>query len=163
MNLVVGSDGVLGTALMRILPDVKGTSRKPTALTLGRVWFDLGFDADLLPQCDVAYLCAGTKGFVNCEGNHAAFRSDVDGNIRVVKYLLKLGAFVVFISSDAVEWSNSGYGRNRAYVEMAIVMIPNVAIIRPSGFGEHNVENLAKLCAEVGEKKLEGVHYWGKR
>ena len=110
---------------------------------------------------DLAFLCAGTKGFAECEGNRAVFRSDVDGNIRLARYLLKQGTFVVFVSTDAVEWAlHTAYARNRFMVELAIGNEPNVAIFRPAKFTQETVAEVARVCAEVGLKRKEGLTRW---
>jgi len=108
----------------------------------------------------LAFLCAGTKGTEACENNRKAFRSDVDGNIRLARHLLLQGCFVVFVSTDAVEWSNSAYARNRWYVELAIGGLPNVAIFRPGKFDSSNVAEVAKACAEVGLNRIAGLTRW---
>lgn len=159
MNLVIGADGLLGSALMAILPGVIGTTRK--ADNDERVKFRLTDDPSVLPECSVAYLCAGTKGFRECEGNEAAFRADVDGNIRIAKHLLSRGTFVVFISAEGVQWASQyAYCRNRLLVEMALVMQPNTAIVRPGRFTSYNVGALAEFCSWVGGERRDGVHYW---
>jgi hypothetical protein len=108
-----------------------------------------------------AILCAGTKGYAENEGNRASFRADVDGNIRLAKHLLRQGTFVVFVSTDGVEWgAHTAYARNRLLVEMALIMQPNVAIVRPGKFDANNVGPLADLCIDVALRKREGLHYW---
>ena len=150
-SLIIGATGVLGSALHKLIPDTYAPTRKE---------YDLTDDPSSLPTVATAYLCAGTKGHQACEGNQAVFQSDVDGNIRLAKSLLKRGTFVVFVSSDAVEWWNSAYSRNRLLVEMALIMQPNVAIVRPGRFDGRNVGELAFFCRSVGHNRIEGVHYW---
>lgn len=151
MNLIIGATGILGSAIHKLLP---------SAYVPPRMEYDLTNDPACLPSVDVAYLCAGTKGHQACEGNEAVFQADVDGNIRLARYLLRRDTFVVFVSSDAVQWGNSAYSRNRLIVEMALVMWPHVAIVRPGRFDEKNVAALAKRCVDIGGARLEGVHYW---
>ena len=113
------------------------------------------------PYFESAYLCAGTKGYAENEGNRESFRADVDGNISLAKMLLRAGSFVVFISTDGVEWgAHTAYARNRLLVELALVMQPNVAIVRPAKFSKETVGPLADLCVRIGSKKIDGVHYW---
>lgn len=158
MTLIIGSDGLLGSTLLARL-DAIGTTRRSDIN--GRPTFSLDDDPAILPACSVAYLCAGTKGFRECEGNEAAFRSDVDGNIRIAKHLLRHGTFVVFISAEGVQWASQyDYCRNRLLVEMALIMHPNAAIIRPGKFTAENVSGLADLCAKVGTERLDGLHRW---
>lgn len=147
MNLVVGATGTLGYRLMQR----NGYEAYPTRLE--NEGYAFGYET--------AYLCAGTKGYAECEGNREAFRADVDGNIRLAKHLLRQGTFVVFVSTDGVEWgAHTAYARNRLLVEMALVMQPNVAIVRPSKFDKQTVGPLADLCIAVGEGRKEGLHYW---
>lgn len=110
---------------------------------------------------DLAFLCAGTKGTEACEGNTKAFRSDVDGNIRLARWLTKHGTFVVFVSTDAVMWAlHTAYARNRFMVEIAIGHLQNVAIFRPGRFDASNVAEVAKACAKVGLERIEGLTRW---
>lgn len=149
MILVTGSTGILGSAIMR---------RAVADEYFGRLE-----DEDFLNTSgyESAILCAGTKGTEACEGNRKVFRSDVDGNIRLARHLLKSGSFVVFVSTEAVEWAlNTAYARNRFMVELAIGGLPNVAIVRPGRFDPSNVGPLADLCIKVATEKLEGLHYW---
>jgi len=152
VNLIIGASGILGSAIRK---------RLPTSYAPDRSMYDLTDDPSVLPDVAVAYLCAGTKGYRECEGNLQAFRADVDGNLRLAKYLLKRGTFVVFVSTDGVEWgANVAYSRNRLLVEMALVMQPNVAIVRPAKFSADTVGPLADLCISVGEGRKDGLHYW---
>jgi dTDP-4-dehydrorhamnose reductase len=151
MNFVTGGSGVLGRELVRKLgPGTYAPSRNA---------FNLEAVQDL-PKIETAYLCAGTKGFAECEGNREAFRADVDGNIRLIGDLMKDGAFVVFISTDAVEKVNAAYARNRLLVEQTLWLRPNCAVVRPGKFNEQTVGPLADLCILVGKQRREGVHYW---
>lgn len=154
MRVLVVGDGVLGSALVQKIPGAKGTSRK------GEIHFDLRDESISLPECDVAYLTAGTKGYRECEGDTEIFRADVDGNIRLAKHLHKSGVFVVFISTDGVEWgAHTSYARNRLLVEMFIHSIDG-AIVRPAKFDASNVDGLCELLTEIGAKRKGGVHYW---
>lgn len=152
---ITGGSGLLGTALRHYLGDhnnIYAPKRKHFDLDTG-TYDDWGNQ--------VAFLCAGTKGFAENEGNRQSFRSDVDGNIRLARHLLKQGTFVVFVSTDAVEWAlHTAYARNRFMVELAIGGLPNVAIFRPSKFDASNVVGVAKACAEVGLNRIEGLTRW---
>src|SRR5690348_8838665 len=102
MILLVGSSGVLGTAI-RLAK--QGTACMPYTQRLE----DIPRRDDMIYSC--AILCAGTKGHAECEGNAEAFRADVDGNIRLAKHLLRQNTFVVFVSTDAVEKMAGAYAR----------------------------------------------------
>lgn len=147
MSLIVGHTGTLGAAILE--------RTRP----LGHPYLRR-LEDEPKTEAKLAYLCAGTKGHAECEGNAAAFRADVDGNIRLAKHLLRQGAFVVFVSTDAVEKMAGAYARNRMYVELALIMQSNVAIVRPGKFDANTVGPLADLCINVGENRKEGLHYW---
>lgn len=153
MNFVTGGSGVLGREIVKRLKEVYAPTRES---------FDLGSGQfkDLKLVVTTAYLCAGTKGFAECEGNLKAFRSDVDGNIRLIRDLRKQGAFVVFISTDAVERIDAAYSRNRLLVEQFLWTQSNCAVIRPERFNEQSAPALAHFCIAVGTYEKEGVHYW---
>ena len=159
MNLIVGATGVLGSAIVPRIVYRNWGCHYPSHTDLDLAKWD-EHRAAFLSQFTRAYLCAGTKGHAECEGNAEAFRADVDGNIRLAKHLLRQGAFVVFVSTDAVEKMAGAYARNRMYVELALIMQPNVAIVRPGKFDASNVGPLADLCIDVGENRKEGLHYW---
>src|SRR3990167_3616378 len=148
MILVTGATGVLGSAIVArgAQPFEMRLEDVPNVFTITR------------HDWDAMILCAGTKGFAECEGNRKAFRADVDGNIRLARHLLKHGTFVVFVSTDAVETAlGSAYARNRFMVELAIGGLPNVAIFRPGRFTKDNVAEVAKALAHVGLNRIEGL------
>ena len=152
MILITGGTGILGSALKERIPDAYAPTREE---------FSLKVTYERAPRFDAAYLCAGTKGYAENEGNRESFRADVDGNISLARMLLRAESFVVFISTDGVEWgAHTAYARNRLLVELALVMQPNVAIVRPAKFSRETVGPLADLCVMIGSKKIDGVHYW---
>ena len=152
--LVTGATGLLGAALSRHL-EAEGhyALPYPHRLEAQNVAYPIG--------CELAFLCAGTKGFAECEGNRAAFRADVDGNIALARHLLRCGTFVVFVSTDAVEVAaGAAYARNRLLVELAIGGEPNVAIFRPGRFDAGNVGEAARALADVGLERRAGLTRW---
>jgi dTDP-4-dehydrorhamnose reductase len=147
-SLIVGASGLLGSALADLVLSAHYLYR-------------LEDEPQTTIDYEVAFLCAGTKGYAECEGNRAAFRADVDGNIRLARYLLAKGTFVVFVSTDAVEWAlHTAYARNRFMVELAIGNHPNAAIFRPSKFDASNVGEVAKALADVGLQRRSGLTRW---
>ena len=152
MILITGGTGILGGAIKDRIPDAYAPTREelPLRVTYGRAPHTF----------DAVYLCAGTKGYAENEGNRESFRADVDGNISLARRLLRTGSFVVFISTDGVEWgAHTAYARNRLLVEIALVMQPNVSIVRPAKFSRETVGPLADLCVRLGSEKIDGVHY----
>ena len=152
--LVTGATGLLGDALSRHL-EAEGhyALPYPYRLEAQNVAYPMGRE--------LAFLCAGTKGFAECEGNRAAFRADVDGNIALARHLLRCGTFVVFVSTDAVEVAaGAAYARNRLLVELAIGDHDNCAIFRPGRFDAGNVGEAAKALAAVGLERRGGLHRW---
>lgn len=150
-SFITGGSGLLGGALRKIVPNAYAPTRHE---------FDLAAPPSIF-GIDIAFLCAGTKGYAECEGNRAVFRSDVDGNIRLARHLLSEGAFVVFVSTDAVEWAlHTAYARNRFMVELAIGGLPNVAIFRPSKFDASTVTDVAVSCVRIGLDRIAGLTRW---
>lgn len=166
MNLVMGGTGLLGNAIIRRLPNHSCYVPSRAEFDLKdepQSWefFDYSTHVPEVRKCEVAYLCAGTKGFQECEGDRGIFHADVDGNIRLIRSLLKADVFVVFVSTDAVEFlANTSYARNRLLVEQALWMKDGCAVVRPSRFNEHTVSAFAEFCVDIGENKKEGVHCW---
>jgi dTDP-4-dehydrorhamnose reductase len=148
--LVTGPRGVLGSELVKIAPCAAWSTRLEDPFYQS------------LQLVSGAILCAGTKGFAESEGNDAAFRADVDGNIRIAKHLLGHGIFVLFVSTDAVEKVGHGtaYSRNRLLVEQFLWPQSNCAIIRPAKFDRNNAAGLAAACVKIVTDKKEGVHCW---
>ena len=149
MILITGVNGTLGSELKRLYPDAIGMSRNTLPLASYR-------------GVKIAYLAGGTKGFHVCEGSEEVFRRDVDGNILLIKELLQDGAFVVFISTEAVAKVGHGaaYSRNRLLVEQFIWTQKGCAIVRPRRFDVSTASGLASFCKEIGEGQQEGIFYW---
>ena len=151
MILVYGASGLLGKKLMLCL----GRQGIATTCRLEeRRNFVSGSYEGLI-------LAAGTKGFAACEGNAAAFRADVDGNIYLGREANKAGIFTVFVSTDAVEVAcGSAYARNRFLVELALGSLPRVGIFRPGRFDESTAFEAAKACVSILTYQKEGITRW---
>ena len=143
MILITGIRGTLGSELHALYPDAVG-------------------EYPAIKDVSLAFLTGGKKGFHECEGNDAVFRRDVDDNIALIKKLLREGAFVVFISTEAVERIGHGaaYSRNRLLVEQFLWTQSNNAIVRPKRFDKSNAGSLAAYCSRIGYNKFEGIHRW---
>ena len=113
---------------------------------------------DQLMTADTAYLCAGVNGIRENEGNEISWRTNVDGTIAVVKLLP--GAFVVYLSSNAVEWSDTSYARQRAAVESFLHARGRAAIVRVQKVTKDNVAQFVLFLVKIGQKQRDGVYHW---
>lgn len=159
-QLVVGADGFIGRRLLGIT-GAEGTSRGNPIYHHHHVLDLKDFDTEKLPQADVVYICAGVNGAKNCEGNQDAHRINVDGTIRLAKHYVGQGAFVVWISSTTVEWSNSAYARQKAMTETVLLTMPRVAIVRAGRVLHSNVDELCSTMIRAAKQRSEGVTLWG--
>lgn len=160
--LIVGGDSCIGTALYIELVtlgiDLIATTRRTDKPQ--RRYLDLAKQLGDLPLCDTAFLCAGIKGFKECERDPMAWRVNVDGMLAVGRRLMKRDTFVVYVSTDAVEWSSNAYARQRAMVELGLQSIGEPAIMRCERFDERTARQLAQAMIAVGETQQAGVHHW---
>lgn len=168
MHLVIGGNGLIGTALCaeirgRGLPCV-GTSRRQGDLKC--IPHDLRItDPDWVPnpagQVDgTVYLVAAIVGFGPCETNPESWMINVDGPIMLARLYKDVGAFIVFISSDVVEMPGAAaYQIQKRQVEAYIHSIDG-AIIRPSKVAPERAGELAKVIVDVGLARKPGVTRW---
>jgi len=151
VDLVIGADGLIGSALLRYLRDagvpVLGTTRRAEARP-GILSLDL---AQIGPEwrppvrVGVAYLTAAVAQLSRCEADPAGTqRINVDGALRVASALVASGAFVVFLSTslvydgtrsavpaDAPTCPVTIYGKQKALAEAALLTLgPAVAVVR---------------------------------
>lgn len=160
--LVIGGDGFVGLNLVSALQnagaDVIRTSRRGIANS-GVVYLDLEKLIPDLPKSDVVYLVAAVTSFQACEGNAKSWIVNVDSQISIAKKAVEAGSFPVFVSSDCVEWSATQYAREKAYTELAVLMLGG-AVVRPSRIQPARVGDVCALMVRVGKQKLAGVHRW---
>lgn len=156
-ELVIGSDGFIGSRLLELTGGV-GTSRRVTPGL--QHYMDLS-QLGSLPGADVAYICAGVNGAMNCEGNPKAYTINVDSTIRLAEHYSKTG-FAVWISSTTVMWSDSCYARWKQVTESYLRTLPNVGIVRAGRVVKSNLDDLCNTLIEVGRNKLSGLHLWGE-
>ncbi len=110
MILVVGSDGMVGAALMRCWASagrpVLGTTRRQAADGDGRVKLDLaaGVDQWRCPaSVKVAVVCAGVTTLAECKRDPIRTAMiNVEGVARLVEKLVLQGVFVVYLSTGQV-------------------------------------------------------------
>lgn len=157
--LIVGRDSCIGAALVdRVKAQrVYETTRRPT---VGRyVYLNLAQPIPKLPEAEVAFLCAGIKGFKECN-DPLTWRVNVDGVLSVGKQLLRRGVFVVYVSTGAVEWSDSAYARQRAMVEIGLQAMGDPAIVRAEKFDASNAADLAEKLIAIADTRISGIHHW---
>ena len=162
--IVIGADGLIGQALMAELQrrgwNVVGTTRKagsPGArpqLDLARVPPRVADDPRLAPTLadkPVVFFTAAVTGFSRCaQDPEGTRRINVSNTAALAKQLLDRGAFVLYLSSNAVFGDRSGcpteasirepsseYGRQKADCEAALLALAEavsegagVAIVR---------------------------------
>lgn len=140
--LVIGSDGLLGRHIFSRLAaagkPVLGTSRREVAADARVIHLDLtqaSPDLALPGNVGRAFLCAGVTSMAACESDPAGTRQvNVGNTLRIAGQLLERGAFVQFLSSNAVFDGSSAfpeestpacpateYGRQKAEVEAGLL------------------------------------------
>ncbi len=159
--LIVGGDSTIGKELARELPkvgaSVTATSRRPPPFV---PYLDLAQPIPQLPACDIAFLCAGIRSFKDCERDPMSWRVNVDGILAVGKQLMRAGAFVVNISTDAVEWSNSALARQKAHAELGLQAFGDPAIVRCTRFDHATAPRAAAFMIEVAMARAPGIFHW---
>lgn len=151
--LVIGGSGLIGRPLVQALMDCGHTVEAPS-----HAEFDLINPPDPLPHCDAVYFTAGPKGFRPCEGNSLSYRINVDGVLQVGIELMRLGTKLVFVSTDAVEWSAAAYATQKRLAEIGLMAAGSPAIVRPERVSADNVDNLVALLVKVMDRP--GIHRW---
>ena len=157
--LVVGGDGLIGRALVERLQPCEWTSRSPRAPG-GRFYLDLLAPPEVIAsEAQVAFLCAGINGFKECRHNRDSWRVNVDGMISVIDCLRTV--FPVYVSSNAVEWSDEPYAQQRRAVEAYLRAARGwSAIVRCEKVTAGNVSALADSLIDVARERAIGVHRW---
>jgi dTDP-4-dehydrorhamnose reductase len=154
--IVVGGDGLIGSQLAgwsgRVDAEVLLTSRRGSGRQ-GRFFADLEGDRvdDIVSTgAEVVVLCAATTNLRACERNpELSYRINVSATVGLARRLVEQGAFVIFLSSNAVfdgrvAWPQEQqthsptceYGRQKAVAEQLLLDLPGaadrVAVVRLS-------------------------------
>ncbi len=151
-TLIIGSDSVVGGALLKIMKKAGqpaiGTTRRPEQTDDSRLYLDLTDDVVNWPSLSpksVVVVCAGITRVGACKRDPAGSRHvNVHGVMGLMRKLLDNGAFVIYLSSDHVfEGSKpyyleddpaspvTEYGKQKAEVEHLLGEWPDsVTIVR---------------------------------
>lgn len=151
--LVIGSSGVAGSVLSRVLERsgarvLKSTRGSPQSAAQNALRLDLSEDMvnwDPGAKLDSAIICAGVTGIRDCHLNPSgSYAVNVKGVLDLSRNLASKGAFIVYISSSQVFDGNKAYprpedpvspiteyGRQKAVAERRLMELEgNVGILR---------------------------------
>lgn len=137
--LIVGADGVIGSALESHLVSVgfqtAGTTRRLNQLPINRIYLDLEDTNTFInlerQKYKVAVICSAITSQQLCDDNPVcARRINVDGTIALAELLSKKDTHIIFLSTnlvfdgsrphyraDAKKSPVTEYGRHKAFVE----------------------------------------------
>ena len=153
--MVIGANGRIGSAMCKELAARKrafiGTTRQTLDVTAPGV----------IPPCDVAYLCAAQLRTDPAIAVPDEWAINVDGTIEVAKRLHDKGAFVVFLSSRAVESRNDEYTRMKKIVEKSVDVMDG-AIVRLATVNERLLPDAVNTLLAVGDDRIKGLTVWGQ-
>lgn len=152
--LVIGGTGLIGSALVKELIEAGHHVDAPP-----RSEFDLETNRLFYPHRDVVFLCAGVKGIKPNETDRVkSWRVNVDGTLLTGIMFMRLRTKLVYVSSDAVEWLDTHYTRQKALVEVGLLAAGDPVIIRPSTVTKERAPEFARAMISVVDKP--GIHYW---
>lgn len=161
--LVVGGNGLIGSALAEVLHerciDVNVTTRRPHQH--GRLFLDLSQPIPEMPPADVVFLVAAMPKVFDCQGSELAWRVNADAPIEIAQhYHFDMDAHVTFVSSDSIHrFGSCDYARAKLHVE-GVLHGMRASIIRPAPVAKDRASECAAFIADVGLKRLRGVHRW---
>lgn len=129
----------------------------PDAWHFNRGNFDL-IEGGALPYVNTVYLCAGVNGTAKCALDPVgSFRANVDGTVGVAKHYRDIEhGFVVWISSDIIEWGAGAYADQKRTTETILRTMPNVGIIRPFRITDKNMDHFCSQMIEMGRDHIRG-------
>lgn len=151
--LIIGGEGIIGSYLSRRLREIgqNVTSTTHKKNNNGNLHFDLldkSYSTLLSCKPDIVIVCAAKSNIMVCETNPVlSKRINVYGTVNLIKIMLSLGVYVIFLSSNAVFDGNTPYvnedhlcnptteyGRQKALAEKLLLGLPcantNLAIVR---------------------------------
>ena len=159
--LIVGSDGMIGSALMSYLNNagetVIGTTRRQADISSLKRYLDLSEDTYkwIIPtNIKVAVILAGISKVIICENKpELTRRINVNNLLILIRRLIDNGVFIIYLSTSQVFDGNkpfqkynsplkpiTEYGMQRANVEMILKDFKNcVAILRSTKIFGHSV------------------------
>lgn len=107
------------------------------------------------------FLCAGITGFETCAvAPRYSWKVNVDGVVNVAMRLIKRGTFIVYPSSEAVEWSTGAYASQRRQVEAVLLSTWYAAIVRCGRVTEENKRSCAEALFNRGIEREPGIYRW---
>ena len=148
-TLVIGKNGMLGRALHERLGGESTGSKE----------FNIKDAPVFTKHYDVVYIVAAKTKFRDCELDEDAYQVNVDGPIRLGAYFNS--SFIVYISSEAAEWSRTSYGIQKSHAELgllAVVGYERLAIVRPTKITQDRLASLVEFLVKIGEERLCGTH-----
>lgn len=171
--LIVGVDGSFGGALSEALGErghrVFGTTRRRDASAAGgELFLDLSQALPLLPEVNVAIVCAAMARFEECRRDpELAHLVNVTAPLHLARSLTRSGARLIFLSTSAVfdcrtpyvdenaiPAPRSAYGRLKAEAEAGLLGLgPQVSILRLTKVVKPNTGVLSAWIRSLGEGK----------
>lgn len=110
-SLIIGADGVMGSALKKYLSSRKKkvieSTRRRNTCTTSRIFLDLSAEVDdewiPPPGVSVAYLCAAVTSLEKCYTNPVqSAQVNVHNTVKLAKKCMENGVFVIFPSTNLV-------------------------------------------------------------
>jgi dTDP-4-dehydrorhamnose reductase len=151
-TLVVGADGVIGSALFQHLrkhsENVIGTTRHNGYPNDDKLYFDLerpdSFSVILRQPYKTAVICCGITSVQACQTNKERTRLiNVDATIELIKMLAGAEVFIIFISSSLV------YDGSLAFVDPKTPVCPNTEYGLQKCIVETYLLNRVRRCAVI--------------
>lgn len=157
---MIGGAGLVGTELVRRL--TKEAANIVSWTTRETLDLSKPIDFEIPPSTEIVFLVAAIAGFEACEANPASWTVNADAPIALAQQAESIGAFPIFVSSDAVEsvgLYTSAYARQKTYAEMGVLMVKG-AVVRPTKIMPDRLEEFCKFMVRIATYEVSGVHRW---